>query len=184
MFSKQQSYHSQFTDAPRRVGNLALLPLRTTVRGPAPNDPNLQFDIIDEALLYFKPLIFFRQFEFKSDADRVLVYLVLYILECLRKLQRCNTKTLGAKELNALAIARFDLPGDPGFPRELNTLYAKPSISEADTMRSYLTQLRTEMGTRLLKAVYPNETGPPSKWWLCFSKRKFLDKSLSAPGAH
>ncbi|VDD83248.1 unnamed protein product [Mesocestoides corti] len=177
------TYHSKFTSCPRRVGNMAILPLRTKVRGPAPQDPNLAEDIIDEALLYFKPLTFFRQYEFKSDADRVLVYLVLYILECLKKLQRCPTKSHGSKELTSLSLARFDLPGDPGFPRELSNLYTKPSMADANLMREYIAQLRTELGIRLLDRVYVDDQAQPSKWWLCFAKRKFLDQSLSAPGS-
>lgn len=45
-------------------------------------------DIIEEALIYFKPNIFFRQFEIKGPADRTLIYLMLYITECLKKLQK------------------------------------------------------------------------------------------------
>lgn len=45
-------------------------------------------DIIDEALQYFKPNIFFREFEIKNASDRTLIYLTLYITECLRKLCR------------------------------------------------------------------------------------------------
>ncbi|CDS37316.1 arp2:3 complex 21 kda subunit [Echinococcus multilocularis] len=178
------TYHSKFTSASRRVGNMAILPLRSKVRGPAPQDPNLEEDIIDEALMYFKPLTFFRNYEFKTDADRVLVYLVLYILECLKKLQRCSTKSQGSKELTTLALARFDIPGDPGFPRELNNLYAKPSLADANLMREYISQLRTELGLRLLDKVYADDQSQPSKWWLCFAKRKFLDQSLSAPGSY
>ena len=47
-------------------------------------------DIIDEALVYFKPNIFFREFEIKGPADRTLIYLTFYITECLRKLQRVS----------------------------------------------------------------------------------------------
>ncbi|KAL5969833.1 Actin-related protein 2/3 complex subunit 3 [Taenia solium] len=163
---------------------MAILPLRSKVRGPAPQDPNLAEDIIDEALNYFKPLTFFRNYEFKSDADRVLVYLVLYILECLKKLQRCPTKSQGSKELTSLALSRFDIPGDPGFPRELNNLYAKPSAADSSLMREYISQLRTELGLRLLDKVYADDQSQPSKWWLCFARRKFLDQSLSAPGSY
>ena len=38
------------------------------------------------------------------------------------------------------------------------------------------------MGLRLLDKVYNAEDGKPSKFWLCFAKKKFMDKSLSAPG--
>ncbi|VEL24314.1 unnamed protein product [Protopolystoma xenopodis] len=76
----------------------------------------------------------------------------------------CSNKTMATKELAALAIARFDLPGDPGFPRELNNLYAKPKTpTEAEQMRSYLTQLRQEMGVRLIDKVFLSDTSPPSK---------------------
>ena len=44
-------------------------------------------DIIDEALYYFKANVFFRTYEIRSEADRVLIYLTLYITDCLKKLQ-------------------------------------------------------------------------------------------------
>ena len=49
-------------------------------------------DIVDEALMYFKANVFFRNYEIKSEADRVLIYLTLYIIECLKKLDRCHSK--------------------------------------------------------------------------------------------
>lgn len=58
---------------------------------------------------------------------------------------------------------RFDIPGDPGFPRELNNLYSKPSISDASIMREYIAQLRTELGIRLLDKVYADDQSQPSK---------------------
>ncbi|CAH8867856.1 unnamed protein product [Trichobilharzia szidati] len=176
-------YHSEFVPAPNTVGNMALLPLRTKFCGPAPMNPSLEKDIIDEALYLFKSLIFFRQYKLKSEADRVLVYLVLYILECLRKLQKCPNRIVAGKELAAMAISRFDLPGDPDFPRELNNMYAKPKNStELETMRGYLTQLRQELGVRLIDKVYSDDNSPPNKWWLCFGKRRFLDQSLTPLG--
>lgn len=78
------------------------MPLRTTYKGPAPRTGFTFFkfyvvfiidqaeDIIDEALTYFKPNIFFRQFEIKGSADRTLIYLFLYITECLKKLQKVS----------------------------------------------------------------------------------------------
>ena len=67
-------------------------------------------DIIDEALYYFKANVFFKSYEVKvsrylsmhytvsnhmgiplqGPADRVLIYLTLYISECLKKLQRVS----------------------------------------------------------------------------------------------
>lgn len=59
-----QAYHSQIPRADEHLANFALLPLRTPVRGPAPNISNGE-DIIDEAMYYFKANIFFRTYEIK-----------------------------------------------------------------------------------------------------------------------
>merc|ERR1711915_1093587 len=94
-----------------------------------------------------------------------------------KKLDRCHSKNQGLKEMHSLAIARFELPGEAGFP--LNAMYTKPSDGkEEETMRSYLTQLRQETGLRLCDKVFDPETDKPSKWWTCFSKRRFMGKTL------
>ena len=46
--------------------------------------------MIDEALTYFKANVFFRTYEIRSEADRVLIYLTHYITDCLKKLQVCS----------------------------------------------------------------------------------------------
>jgi len=87
---------------------MAVLPIKTTFKGPSPKmgtfgikletklESNEEValedaaaeDVIDEALLYFKPNVLFRQFEIKGAADRTLIYLMLYIIECLKRLQK------------------------------------------------------------------------------------------------
>ena len=174
------AYHSQFLNPPQVVGNMALLPLRTQFKGPAPKD-SADFDIIDEALHFFKANVFFKNYEIKSEADRTLIYVTLYITECLKKLQKCQSKNQGLKEMHSLAIQRFYLPGEGGFP--LNALYQRPnSRAEEDTMRAYMQQIRQETGLRVVEKVFDAETDRPSKWWMCFAKRKFMDKSLAGPG--
>lgn len=208
------------------------MPIRTKFRGPAPiiTDEEAS-DIIDEALYYFKANIFFRTYEIKvrivhvwlilsktsvtdyslhllqNEADRVLIYITLFITECIKKLQKCATKTQALQEMNTLGISKFDVPGDFGFP--LNSVYAKPNtVAEAgntvlnkkyalcrkycsiftfalyvpDLMRQYLQQIRQETSVRVANKVFPTADSKPSKWWLCFAKKKFMDKSLSAPG--
>jgi len=54
-------------------------------------------------------------------------------------------------------------------------------FSILDLMRQYLYQIRQETAVRIVEKVY-GEDGKPSKWWLCFAKKKFMDKSLSGPG--
>ena len=106
------AYHSSFGSGTQVLGNMALLPIKTSNRGPAPCLPVSETaDIIDEALYYFKANVFFRTYEIKSESDRVLIYLTLYITECLKKLQKCSNKNQGLREMYSLAIARFDVPG-------------------------------------------------------------------------
>uniref|UniRef100_A0A1A9VF12 Actin-related protein 2/3 complex subunit 3 n=1 Tax=Glossina austeni TaxID=7395 RepID=A0A1A9VF12_GLOAU len=174
------AYHSQIKEFPSTVGNMSILPLRTQYRGPAPS-VHIDNDIIDESLYYFKANVFFRTYEIKSEVDRVLIYITLYITECLKKLQRCANKNQGQQEMYSLAISKFDIPGEAGFP--LNAVYAKPQTTQdADLMRQYLLQLRHETGHRLCEKVFNTEDGKPNKWWICFAKKKFMEKSLSGPG--
>ncbi|KHJ80944.1 hypothetical protein OESDEN_19375, partial [Oesophagostomum dentatum] len=115
-----QAYHSKI-EHELMVGNMALLPLRTNFKGPAPRT-DADLDIIDEALMYFKPNIFFREFEIKGPSDRTLIYLTFYITECLRKLQRSPNKISGQKDLAALALShQLPIPGEADFP--LNNMY-------------------------------------------------------------
>lgn len=57
-----------------------------------------------------------------------------------------------------------------------------PSACVSDLMRQYLQQIRQETGVRVCDKVFGSDDGKPSKWWLCFAKKKFMDKSLSGPG--
>ena len=161
------AYHSSL-DSPTIICKMALLPLNTKFKGPAPPG-NGAADIIEETLQYFKANVFFKNYEIKTPADRILIYLTLYVTECLKKLQKIATKEEAKKEMATLAILNFDIPGDAKFP--LNALYGKPQDkNESDQVRAYFTQLRQELGQRLVEKVYDPATNRPSKWWICFIK--------------
>ncbi|KAK1921697.1 actin-related protein 2/3 complex subunit 3 [Papiliotrema laurentii] len=195
------AYHSSFNDdtSVRQVGNMALLPINTKIRGPAPiaADPS-QPDIIEESLDLFRANCLFRNFEIKGPADRLMIYLILFISECLTKLAPTPGRPSpgyqdAVKQLSTLAVDNFALPGDAGFP--LNSLYHPPaSKADADALRSYLTQTRQEVALRLADRLYAPEhilgpdgqptgqMGPraakPSKWWMSFQKRRFMGRTL------
>ncbi|PWN49456.1 putative ARC18-subunit of the Arp2/3 complex [Violaceomyces palustris] len=176
------AYHSAYnheTDV-RLVGNMSLLPIRTKFRGPAPPpvDPTVM-DIVDESIDLFRANSLFRNFEIKGHADRVLIYLILFISDCLSKISSARvpmTQNEANKQLSTYAVDSFALPGDANFP--LNSLYAPPANRmDADLLRQYLTQARQETAARLVEKIYID--GKPSKWWLSFTKRRFMGKSLS-----
>jgi actin related protein 2/3 complex subunit 3 len=55
---------------------------------------------------------------------------------------------------------------------------APANRQEAETLRQYLMQVRQELAARLLARIYEEGADKPSKWWLSFTKRKFMGKSL------
>ncbi|KAK2094662.1 Actin- protein 2/3 complex subunit 3 [Saguinus oedipus] len=172
--------HSSLMDPDTKLfGNLVLLPIRSQFKGPAPRKTK-DTDIMDEAIYYFKANVFFKNYEIKNEADGTLIYITLHISESLKKLQKCNSKCQGEKEMCTLGITDFPIPGKPGF--QLNAIYAKPANRQEDkVMRVHLQQRRQETGLRLCEKVFNPQNDKPSKWWTCFVKRQFINKSLSAP---
>ncbi|KAI8903568.1 actin-related protein 2/3 complex subunit 3, partial [Gorgonomyces haynaldii] len=168
------AYHSQYNDDPniRSVGNIALLPIKSKIRGLLPPADENTDDIIDEAIGLFRANILFRNFDIKGNADRVLIYLTLYIQECLQKLTKLPNQQEGLRTLSTHAVTNFAIPGDASFP--LNAMYERPQTrQDAETMKQYLSHLRQETSLRLAQRVF--EDDKPSKWWLCFTKRKFMN---------
>lgn len=92
---------------------------------------------------------------------------------------QCQSRTQAQKELTALAISNFPIPGDSDFP--LNGMFAKPSPGEVgsfrfdfdlspdfqsmhlDKLKQYLEQLRKECSDRMVDRVIDPETDKPSK---------------------
>ncbi|ODM90968.1 Actin-related protein 2/3 complex subunit 3 [Orchesella cincta] len=183
------AYHSNLL-SDKVIGNLAILPVKTKVKGPAtmPDDAT-GHDIIDEALYYFKANVFFQSYEIKNETDRLFIHLTLFISECLKKLAKCGDKNQATQEIYKLAVYNVSIPGELGFG--LKSIFAKPSSSSdagkhqgnpnndlrfvSEFLRSYLTQVRQECGQRVCTKVFFNtEDGKPSKWWISFAKRKFI----------
>ncbi|KAI6083919.1 ARP2/3 complex, 21 kDa p21-Arc subunit [Hypoxylon rubiginosum] len=190
------AYNSMFNNdpnIPRLIGNFPLLPLRTKTRGPAyvlpqPSppipagespDPDAEsYDILDEVLSLFRANTFFRNFEIQGPADRLLIYGILFVSECLGKIRPHHSLRDATKDvLNTALDLNFAIPGDPAFP--LNQIYEPPrDRQDAEQLRQYLSQVRQELASRLLARVYEEDDGKPSKWWLSFTKRKFMGKAL------
>ena len=156
-----------------------------------------QGDIIDETLDLFRANSLFRNFEIKGPGDRLLIILVLFISDCLAKLGSARTPPTqieANKTLNTLAVDNFPIPGDANFL--LNAHYAPPATRadagefsalwkegrlhayDIDYLRQYLVQVRQELAARLIEKLYADGTGKPSKWWMSFQKRRFMNRSL------
>jgi len=73
-------------------------------------------DIIDEAINFFRANVLFRKFEVKGPADKLLVYLTLYINMALKRIEACRTEADGVKAIISLGLERFPIPDELGFP--------------------------------------------------------------------
>lgn len=171
------AYHSTFLgESERTVGNIVLLPIKTNYRGPS-YPCTLEYDIIDETLDLFRANSFFKNFDIKGPADRLLIYGILFVSDCLSKLSAKVNRKEAVRVLNNLALDSFSLPGDVGFP--MNALYQAPaSKNEAELLRGYLQQFRQELADRLLQKIYAEDELAPSKYWLAFTRRRFMNRSL------
>jgi len=184
--------HSSFTDWSGPVScGCALLPLKTKVKGPAAPCPADQSDIIDEALQYFRANVLFRNFQPKAPADLTLAYLTVYVGELLRAFSKCKTKDEAKKQMTSLSMSTsFTIPGDKQFV--LPGFFQQPAArAEGESFRTYFRQAREETAIRLVELAFSTPpvigsaatTTPPvqspadapqNKWWMAFSKRKFM----------
>lgn len=117
---------------PRVIGNFPLLPLRTKTRGPAytlpfpdpplpanesPDPDDQSYDVLDEVISLFRANTFFRNFEIQGPADRILIYGILFVSECLGKIKPSYGVREAQKEVfNTALDLQFAIPGDPAFP--------------------------------------------------------------------
>lgn len=138
-----QAYNSVFNsdpNVPRLIGNFPLLPLRTKTRGPAftlppvalpanesPDPDSESYDILDEVLALFRANTFFRNFEIQGPADRLLVYGIWFVSDCLSRIKpTADARTAGKDVMNLALDVNFAIPGDPGWP--LNQVRLRPLI--------------------------------------------------------
>lgn len=73
-------------------------------------------DIVDEAITFFRANVFFRNFDIKSPADKLLIYLTFYINVALKRLEGCRTLAEGTKAIINLGLEDVPVPGEPNFP--------------------------------------------------------------------
>mmetsp|Transcript_30599 Transcript_30599/g.75091 ORF Transcript_30599/g.75091 Transcript_30599/m.75091 type:complete len:178 (-) Transcript_30599:241-774(-) len=174
--------HSSFNSKEvKQIAGASILPFRTACKGPVNTSKVGSFeeegeDIIDEALSNYRANVLFRNYELHGGADRILIYLTLYISSCLSKIEKSPGPKEAEKALQAMAFETFAMPGQAGFP--FNSFFDKPgSTAESDDLRSYMKQLREETGLRVIKVAFTPE-GKPNKFWTAFAKRKFMGCSL------
>ncbi|EFC48429.1 P21-ARC [Naegleria gruberi] len=174
------AYHSSFKDAKCEVYcGTAILPLKTKVKGPAPKelDENKE-DIIDEVLKFFKSNMLFRSYQVESPADRTLIYLTMYTHFLLKHTENKKTTKKADADKLYFQLSEEALPGPGDSSFALIAFYDKPrDTNEKKQWDSYMRQAKEELGLRLAKLIF-KEDGVADKYWMQFSKRKFLGKAF------
>lgn len=127
---------------------------------PLDVDPDSEsYDILDETLSLFRANTFFRNFEIKGPADRLLIYGILFLSECLNKVKPIMDARSAEKALINGALEQFAIPGDANFP--LNQAFEAPNDRmQAEQLRGYLGQVRQELAMRLHQRLYEGGVGP------------------------
>ena len=170
------AYHSTFIDTSsfKVINNIPLIPLDTN-----------QYDITDEVLDLFKANTFFKNFEFLNNSDRLLTYGILYINSLLLILNPSLNKNDATRKFYNYAIDNNIVPGDVNF--KLNNMFMiQSNVNRLDLeeLKQYLQAFRITLTNKLILKVYTDFKDPsvatdvPNKFWLQFSKRKFMNKSL------
>lgn len=175
------AYHSSFKEVKGEVVcATALLPLKTKVKGPAPKElDESKEDIIDEVLKYFKANMLFRTFQVESPADRTLIYLTLYTHYLLKNTENKKTSKKADADRLYFTLCEAELPGPGDNSFELAAFYDKPRDNDdKKKWQAYMRQAKEELGIRLAKLVFSNDSAGSDKLWMQFSKRKFLGKAF------
>ena len=132
-----------------------------------------------QAMYLFRGNVFFSKMEAPlSAADRTLIYLTLFIHQCIKLCAREGAdRTAGWKILYKHAtLKKMMLPGHSGWPLPQ---YIFGEGSERDTLKQYCKQLRMAVIDELIHKLYDAETGAPNKWWMSFQGRKFMGMELT-----
>jgi actin related protein 2/3 complex subunit 3 len=107
-------------------------------------------DVIDETLGFFRANVLFRNFDVRGGADRTLIYLTLYAVQCLVKCEKIEDKSTAVREMKNLATKQFLCPGDPGWP--LGGLFPSPK-SKAESGTS-IARINRSIELKQLSAIF------------------------------
>ena len=118
------TYHSNFNEEgkyPTACG-LAILPIKTKTQGnnesvffnlhlgPATKSDTEAEDVIDEAIAQFRANVFFKNYEVRGPADKVIIYLTVYIQKCLEVIAKNPVEAEAKKSLMALMAEAVPSP--------------------------------------------------------------------------
>lgn len=128
-------------------------------------------DIIDEAIIYFRANVLFKNYMILGDSDRLLVYITVFIQKCLEAAN--NADTIKAKS-NMKALID-DCEFIPSYKAHFMNNLISLEQKEVTPLQQYLKKLRKEVVERMNHLLYELETTKMDiKLWLGMGKKKFM----------
>ena len=130
----------------------------------------IELDIIDEAIIYFRANVLFKNFNIDGDADKLLVYITVFIQKCLEQANDPNPAK--AKENMKKLVEKCEYtPKIENFFNILVTL----KDNEVANLQKYLKRIRKETVERLIYILFEDEkTKMDYKYWVALGKKKFM----------
>ena len=175
------AYNSVFTE--EKYYTLCGMPIMNYFQNKMPNlDHSLlkggnlkeiEIDIIDEALIYFRANVLFRNFPVKSDADKLLIYITVFISKCLEVALSAGNDFDKAK--NYMKILIDDCEWSPTLKSHFLNNLLNVQQNEVSELQVFLKGIRKETVMRLIYLLYDSETKTLDlKYWLGYGRKKFL----------
>jgi actin related protein 2/3 complex subunit 3 len=131
----------------------------------------IDLDIIDEALIYFRANVLFKNFPIKGEADKLLVYITVFISKCLEVAN--NQEPEKAKILMKSLVD--DCEWNPNYKNHFFNVLVTVQPKEVGDLQLYLKQVRKEVVTRLSFILYDSDSKTLDlKHWLGFARKKFM----------
>mmetsp|Transcript_34006 Transcript_34006/g.30785 ORF Transcript_34006/g.30785 Transcript_34006/m.30785 type:complete len:172 (+) Transcript_34006:35-550(+) len=147
-------------------------------KGQAKSDGEAD-DIIDEAIKFYRVNIFFKNYEILGPADRLLIYLIVYINHLIKTVEKDTDGVAALKKMIEIAKKPVPKPSEPKF--FMNSIFndAK-SPKESDDYQTYLKEAKEETAKRLIPYLFDSEGRTLLfKYWVGLSKRKFMGYDFS-----
>ena len=69
---------------------IPVLPIKTVIAGPAAPLPSgaKDTDVIDEAIMYFRANVLFKNYKINTSADKLIVFLSVFIQKCIETIAK------------------------------------------------------------------------------------------------
>ena len=131
----------------------------------------IELDIIDEGIIYFRANVLFKNFSIDGDADKLLVYITVFIQKCLEKANVPDINTAKTNMKDLVDGCEY-IPKTENF---FNILTTQGSPAELSQLQKYLKSVRKEVVGRLTHLLFDDpKTSMDRSFWLGLGKKKFM----------